>query len=137
MESGLVIQLLIVAGIIAYGMRSAMRKGKQRGERSPHRMPAGENFPFPDPDYDRVPEREVVTITEQWDAGEVSVGGRRGAHNDMNDQLAVASIQASEEAVPENQNVSDAEVMRRRGMVTDLRTMIISSELLKPKYGDY
>lgn len=100
-------------------------------------MPAGENFPFPAPDYDRVPEREVVTITEQWDAGEVSVGGRRGAHNDMNDQLAVASIQASEEAVPENQNVSDAEVMRRREMVTDLRTMIISSELLKPKYGDY
>lgn len=99
-------------------------------------MPAGENFPFPAPDYDRVPEREVVTITEQWDAGEVS-GGRQAANRDMKDQLAVASIQASEEEIPENQNVSDAGVMRRRGMVTDLRTMIISSELLKPKYEEY
>ena len=137
MESGLVIQLLIVAGIIAYGMRSAMRKGKQRGERSPHRMPAGENFPFPAPDYDRVPEREVVTITEQWDAGEEAGGRRRGAHNDMNDQVAGAPIPASGEEIPENQNVSDAGIIRRRGMVTDLRTMIISSELLKPKYEEY
>ncbi|MCC8062756.1 MAG: hypothetical protein LIO68_05890 [Rikenellaceae bacterium] len=136
MESGLVIQLLIVAGIIAYGMRSAMRKGKQRGERSQHRMPAGENFPFPAPDYDRVPEREVVTITEQWDAGEV-VGDRRAANRDMKDQLAVASIQASEDEVPENQNVSEAGVMPRQGVVTDLRTMIISSELLRPKYEEY
>ena len=100
-------------------------------------MPAGENFPFPAPDYGRVPEREMDTITEQWDAEEVSGGLRRGTHNDMNDRLAVASIQASEEEVSENQNVSDAGVMHRRGMVTDLRTMIISSELLRPKYEEY
>lgn len=132
MESEFVIQLLIVAGCIAYGMRSAMRKGKQTEEGAPHRMPAGENFPFPDPDYDRVLEQEVVTSTEHWDAGEVSGGGRREAHNDTNGQLAVVSIQTSEEAAPENQNVS-----HRRGMVADLRTMIISSELLKPKYEEY
>lgn len=99
-------------------------------------MPTGENFPFPKPDYGRIPEREVVTITEQWDAEEVS-GDRRAASRDMKDQLAVASIRASEEEVSENQNVSDAGVMPRQGVVTDLRTMIISSELLRPKYEEY
>lgn len=102
-----------------------MRKnGKQeRQNETPSRHFGGENFPFPAQQREfRQPATVVEGGEDEDEATMTKTSGR------VEDGLAVASIQVDEQV---------EEIVLDEGLDSsnvDLRTMIISSELLKPKY---
>lgn len=137
MENGLVIQLLILAGIIAYGVWSARQKGKRGEDKVPHRMPGGENFPFPVSDNEPPMQEETLLFEEEKrsvDEGHFQY--KNAVQTDFTDGGAVATVTFEEDDMIEEQELSP-EVVEKQPVVTDLRTIIISSELLKPKYEEY
>lgn len=137
MESGLVIQFLIVVGVIAYGVWSAMQKGKRGEDKVPHRMPGGENFPFPVSDNPSVREETVHQIAEEGRFEDVErLSYRNAVQTDFADRGAVASVTFAEDDIVEEQELP-LETVEKQPVVRDLRTIIISSELLKPKYEEY
>lgn len=137
MESGLVIQFLIVAVVIAYGVWSAMQKGKKGEDKVPHRMPGGENFPFPVSDNPSAREKTVHQIAEEERFEDVErLSYRNSVQTDFTDRGAVASVTFAEDDMVEEQELP-LETVGKQPVVTDLRTIIISSELLKPKYEEY
>lgn len=137
MESGLVIQFLIVMGVIAYGVWSAMQKGKRGEDKVPHRMPGGENFPFPVSDNPSVREESVHQIAEEERFEDVErISYRNAVQTDFTDGGAVASVTFAEDDMVEEQELP-LEIVEKQPVVRDLRTIIISSELLKPKYEEY
>lgn len=137
MESGLVIQLLILVGIIAYGVRSARQKGKRGEDKVPHRMAGGENFPFPVSDNPTVREESVHQIAEEERFEDVErISYRNAVQTDFTDGGAVASVTFEEDDMIEERELP-LETVEKQPVVTDLRTIIISSELLKPKYEEY
>ena len=132
MENAGIIQFLVVVGVLGYGIWSAVQKSKKMVDNSRGSVPSkhlgGENFPFP----------------ASTGAGVEKVGGFGDADNDeapdkapagganMEDRLAVASIQLdTPEDSPYNSEAGENKID------VNLRTMIISSELLKPKYQEY
>lgn len=131
MENGLLIQILFVTGIIAYGVWSAARKGQKRGDRSPHRTPGGENFPFPAMDAIPNPPQERTPMARIEDQDRLSylITKEPGTHE------GIASTVLVEETGEREEPVQDR--AEKQPVTTDLRTMIISSELLKPKYEEY
>lgn len=139
MESGLIIQLLVVAGILAYGVRSASQKSKKDADKSLHRMPGGENFPFPvsEPGFPLRRESADLTDGEELSVDEGRLQYRNAVQTDLTDGGAVASVTFEEEDRVEEQELPQQAVAETPFVVTDLRTMIISSELLKPKYEEY
>lgn len=137
MESGLVIQFLIVVGVIAYGVWSTMQKSKRGEDKVPHRMPGGENFPFPMSDNPSVREESVHQIAEEERFEDVErISYRNAVQTDFTDGGAVASVTFAENDLIEEQELP-LESVGKQPVVTDLRTIIISSELLKPKYEEY
>lgn len=137
MEKAGIIQFLIVVGVLGYGIWSAVRKSKREagnasdrgGGRRPARYLGGENFPFPasagsrmeknmgvlgDGDYDEVSDKATVN----------------DAAGEMADRLATASIRPDRPA----DSPGGADEAGENKVEVDLRTMIIYSELLKPKY---
>lgn len=130
MENAGIIQFLVVVGVLGYGIWSAVQKSKKTEGNSQRGVPSrhlgGENFPFPASE----PFKKSVSDLDTDDKGEVPdkapvVGAS------MEDRLAVASVQPEQ---PED--FSYSEVVENKTDV-DLRTMIISSELLKPKFQEY
>ena len=156
MDNGAIVQLLIVAVIFIFGIWNVLQKGKKGTSGSPHRMQGGENFPFPASVSDPVPEAEVQP------GQPAMVEERKSAEGAASDSFAVESrpidrppeepasfldsyVSREEEwvTIPHSEGKSEAppektvHAAEHPKVVTDLRTIIISSELLKPKYQEY
>ena len=133
MENAGIIQFLVVVGVLGYGIWSAVQKSKKMADSSqgggvPSRHLGGENFPFPASTGAGV---EKVSGFGDADNDEAPDKAPVGGAN-MEDRLAVASIQLdAPEDSPYNGEVGENKID------VNLRTMIISSELLKPKYQEY
>lgn len=137
MESGLVVQLLILAGVLAYGVWGASKMGKKGGNKTGHRMPGGENFPFPKAAAIPSAQKKTVAEEEEPSAENDRLQYRNAVPTDFADRGAVASVTDSDEDNLGGEKDLLPEVEEKQSVVTDLRTIIISSELLKPKYEEY
>lgn len=130
MEHAGIIQFLVVVGVLGYGIWSAVQKSKRTTGNSqgsiPSRHLGGENFPFPASTEFKMGKNVGVFGDGDEVSDKTTVNDVAG---EMADRLATASIQPDrQEDAPYNNEMGE-----NRGEL-DLRTMIIYSELLKPKY---
>ena len=163
MDNGVLLQLLIVIAISVFGIWSTVQKTAKGKSASPDQSSNGENFPFPSSASVPVPESRNESVEQGMLAEEEEVEPARGRAVDSVASVAVEPLpvdrpperesavsfldsyvgreeewltipeQRPEEAPPD---VVERQAERPK-VVTDLRTIIISSELLKPKYLEY
>lgn len=163
MDNGVLLQLLIVIAISVFGIWSTVQKTAKGKSASPDQSPNGENFPFPSSASVPVPELRNEPDEQGMMVEEEVVEPAKGRALDSVESLAVEPLpidrpperesavsfldsyvgreeewltipeQGPEEAPPD---VVERQAERPK-VVTDLRTIIISSELLKPKYQEY
>lgn len=163
MDNGVLLQLLIVIAISVFGIWSTVQKTAKGKSASPDQSPNGENFPFPSSASVPVPESRDEPDEQGMMVEAEVVEPARSQTLDSVESLAVEPLpidrppeqepavsfldsyvgreeewltipeQRPEEAPPD---VVERQAERPK-VVTDLRTIIISSELLKPKYLEY
>ena len=163
MDNGVLLQLLIVIAISVFGIWSTVQKTAKGKSASPDQSPNGENFPFPSSASVPVPESRNEPDEQGMMVEAEVVEPARSQTLDSVESLAVEPLpidrpperepavsfldsyvgreeewltipeQGPEEAPPD---VVERQAERPK-VVTDLRTIIISSELLKPKYLEY
>ena len=163
MDNGVLLQLLIVIAISVFGIWSTVQKTAKGKSASPDQSPNGENFPFPSSASVPVPESRNEPDEQGMMVEAEVVEPARSQTLDSVESLAVEPLpidrpperepavsfldsyvgreeewltipeQGPEEAPPD---VVERQAERPK-VVTDLRTIIISSELLKPKYQEY
>ena len=163
MDNGVLLQLLIVIAISVFGIWSTVQKTAKGKSTSPDQSPNGENFPFPSSASVPVPESRNEPDEQGMMVEEEVVEPARSQALDSVESLAAEPLpidrpperesavsfldsyvgreeewltipeQGPEEAPPD---VVERQAERPK-VVTDLRTIIISSELLKPKYQEY
>ena len=163
MDNGVLLQLLIVIAISVFGIWSTVQKTAKGKSASPDQSSNGENFPFPSSASVPVPELRNEPDEQGMMVEEEVVEPARSQALDSVESLAVEPLpidrpperesavsfldsyvgreeewltipeQRPEEAPPD---VVERQAERPK-VVTDLRTIIISSELLKPKYLEY
>lgn len=136
MENGQVVQFLIIAGVIAYGIWSAAG-GKRGGERSPHRMPGGENFPFPAPESVSETDSDGASGRESHQSDRLQRAAEEELNGSATEETAAVSPlrQQNEEGNGDRPLFEESE--QKQPEVPDLRAIIISNELLNPKYREY
>ena len=163
MDNGVLLQLLIVIAILVFGIWSTVQKTAKGKSALPDQSPNGENFPFPSSASVPVPESRNEPDEQGMMVEEEVVEPARSQALDSVESLAVEPLpidrpperesavsfldsyvgreeewltiseQRPQEAPPD---VVERQAERPK-VVTDLRTIIISSELLKPKYLEY
>lgn len=127
-----IIKILVMAGGILYAGWSMLKKKTGTNEAPRTLRERGENFPFP------IPEKSAGEMSEGQMIDEGAIDEDRVWTADKEEGGAMATGTASivaEEAAGDNSDGRE-EIVEPQ-VVTDLRTMIISSELLKPKYEEF
>lgn len=139
----MIFQLLVMAGVVVYGIWSAKKTADKKRQTTSDGGGAvrhlSENFPFPASTSGRAEvghsNEDPDRIADELDVEEGAIRSS-GATNGMNSGRYVAAV-ATIAAVEEADEIADANGIQHSEEITDLRTMIISSELLKPKYLEY
>ncbi|WP_298062085.1 hypothetical protein [uncultured Rikenella sp.] len=131
-----IIRILVVAGVFLYAGWSMLKKkaGTTGGARTLRER--GENFPFPEPENsaEKISEEPMINEGEGEEDRVWSADREGGGTMATGTGLIVAEEAAGEDSSSDRGEESGGE---QEQVVTDLRTIVIANELLKPKYEEY
>lgn len=129
-----IIRILVVAGGILYAGWSMLKKKTGTTGEARTLRERGENFPFPEPENsaEEMSEEQMIDEVEEdrvWSADREG-GGTMAT-------TGTGSIVAEEAAGEDSGSGRGESGGEQEQVVTDLRTIVIANELLKPKYEEY